>query len=89
MTANTKTIIITAIKADPSMTTSAKSRMIRTLTQPLMDEQPTIRFVTERQAATILGVSYRTIQRMKKDGSLPTHTVHGIRKIDVEAVYQI
>lgn len=86
MTAETKTIIVTAIRGDRTIAPSEKSRMIRYINNPA--KGPDVRFFTEAQAALVLGVSVRTVQRMKADKQLETRTVRGSNRITAESVYR-
>lgn len=86
MTPATKTIIETAIRGDSSITPSMKSKLIRYLTHP--NAEPEMRLFTEQQAAVVLGVSTRTIRRMKKDKQLETKTVRGTCRITAESLYR-
>lgn len=91
MTEATRTIISAAIRADATLTASAKSRLVRALTEePRTDDgAPTRRFMTEKQAALVLGVSVPTISRMKRDGILKTRIVRNTTRITAESVYAI
>ena len=89
MTEATRTIISAAIKADATLTPSAKSRLVRALTEDRADAAPTRRYLTEKQAALVLGVSVPTIARMKRDGTLKTRTIRKTVRIAAESVYAI
>ena len=90
MTEATKTIISAAIRADATLTPSAKSRLVRILTtEDRADAAPTRRYLTEKQAALVLGVSVPTIARMKRDGTLKTRTIRKTVRIAAESVYAI
>lgn len=89
MTEATRTIISAAIRADATLTTAAKSRLVRVLTDPQPDDAPTLRYLTERQAALILGVSVPTVARMKRDGTLKTRTIRKTARITAESVYAV
>lgn len=89
MTEATRTIISAAIRADQTLTPAAKSRLVRVLTDPQPDDAPTLRYLTERQAALILGVSVPTVARMKRDGTLKTRTIRKTARITAESVYAV
>ena len=77
MTAATRTIVTSAIRADLTISPGVKEKMLRYLTNP--HEEPEMRLFSERQAALVLGVSVPTIARMKRDGELKT------RKINIQS----
>lgn len=89
MTEATKTIIAAALRADATLTPRAKSRLVRVLTEPQPDDAPTLRYLTEKQAAMILGVSVPTIARMKHDGILKTKTIRQTARILADSVYAV
>ena len=86
MMQSTRTIIETAIRGDPSICPSQKSKLIRYLANP--NSEPEMRLFTEKQAAVVLGVSIPTIARMKRDKQLETRTVRGVRRITAESLYR-
>lgn len=86
MTSATRQIVTTAIQADPSMTKEEKERLVRLMSQPT-ERSVEMRYFTEKQAATILGVSISTVARMKREGTLVCKKVHRRRRITAESVY--
>lgn len=89
MTEATRTIISAAIRADATLTPAAKSRLVRALTEPQPDDAPSLRYLTEKQAALVLGVSVPTVARMKRDGTLKTRTIRKTTRITAESVYAV
>ena len=87
MTTSTKTIIVSAITGDPTISQHIKDKLIRYITNPV--DEPELRLLTESQAAIILGVSKATIARMKREGTLKTRKVRRRKKITAESLYSI
>ncbi|MBQ3344436.1 MAG: helix-turn-helix domain-containing protein [Kiritimatiellae bacterium] len=85
MTAATRTIITSAIRADLTISPSAKAKLLRFIANP--SAEPEMRLFTEKQAALVLGVSIPTIARMKRDGELKTRKVRKTKRITAESLY--
>ena len=88
MTAATRNIVTTAIKADMTISPNNKAKILRFLVAN-QAEEPEMRLFSERQAALVLGVSIPTIARMKREGTLKTRKVRRRRKITAESLYAI
>ena len=85
MTAATKTIITSAIRADLTISPGMKAKLLRYITNPAAE--PEMQLFTEKQAALVLGVSVPTIARMKRDGQLKTRKIRGTSRITAESLY--